>query len=622
MSHSVSLEPFLQVLSQRVEGLQTLGNAATNDDWEHRLYEKLTRPLGSMLPLQQQVFPGDTIAIALGDQVPAVASLVESLLQILLKQGIRPGDIVIVSPGPLPELHLSVPHRMLASTIQSQGAASSSAASASLSDAPLEAAPLESTPLESALPDNAVEGIDSVGVVVHQAANTDQLAMVGVSGAGHPIYLNRWIAEADVVIPIVLMESIQASEGDSLGRETNQTFQDSPTTDTPDKVLAPSNASHFLSEGQHSVRSGYLYPELSSAPTQARLQSDPQGLQEQQDAENLVSPFFLIGVVPAPGNQIGEILVGPRHEIQPLANQCIRQFWSTTAKADYSAIVATIEGNRAMQTLANVYLSLQNASRLVDPHSPIVLVSLLGGDGVAGAAADSVHPPQSAAATDAREMYGSDLSDRELDGDHEETQWTESDQQRSADRDARWMEESLDDDDLTDEEREFAESMLLAGMDTQDIDGLENDSAHEDHHHDGEDDTDEDGGDDDDDSWADRSSRDFLQDETAGGHTQAKRERYDPNGERAAEGQVENRTAGRKTARQWKQAIRMLAEDLRVMQPVYLVSRLSPNATEDLGFGYLGEPDELANLLRRRPSVALLRDAYRWQIRSTENANS
>jgi hypothetical protein len=102
------------------------------------------------------VVPGDRVAIALGRNVPQVASVLRGAIASLVAANVERGDITVVSAEPFAE-----------------------------------------TP-------GLVEALASEGVqtAVHDPNNADGIAMVGLTAKHEPLRLNRVIAEADFVLPI------------------------------------------------------------------------------------------------------------------------------------------------------------------------------------------------------------------------------------------------------------------------------------------------------------------------------------------------------------------------------------------------------------------------------------
>jgi len=256
-----------------------------NAEWRQRLLTAVAAPVGG-LPLRQTVYPGDRVAVVFGRGVSGVEPIALALLDLLREQGVRQEDIVIVGDP-----------------------TAKASAAAVLAGSPIQ-------------------------WVEHLASDSGSVALVGVSRDDHPIYVNRHLAEADVVIPVVR--------------------------------LCPDVAETLA---------GSIYPWLSTVETQDRLSGfDRQQQDESIEAEKLVCPFMMIGVIPAPGDEVGEMLAGLRESIQALASQRIHQLW-TTQPANFAAVIATVDGGSSQGSWARLQRGLMNAARLADARGPIVLIA-------------------------------------------------------------------------------------------------------------------------------------------------------------------------------------------------------------------------------------------------------
>jgi hypothetical protein len=299
-------ENWMQAINDR-DGVSLIG-AAENDrrrgtlveaSWRSKLTNALQNPLDAA-SLADMVYPGDCVAISVGPDVPGSEALVETLVELLVTQGVRHADITILGGTNL--FAAAEPHL---------------------------AAPVENQGLEN-----------QVRLVAHRADDQEALAMVGVSRHNFPIYLNKHLVEADVVIPLVLMNR---DEGLSLA--------------------------------------GSIYPTWSSVETQERLRGhQAEQIEEAKEAENLVCPFLMIGVIPSPGGAQGEVVAGLRQAVQHQAKQRLKALW-TTAPAAHAAVLATLEAHYDLGLWDRLRHALHNALALAADQAPIVL---LLAPGVAG----------------------------------------------------------------------------------------------------------------------------------------------------------------------------------------------------------------------------------------------
>jgi hypothetical protein len=297
LENSVQTEAWMPVVLGHpgVQRIGAQGKAAVDDrvsatSWADQLLIAVQTPIEGV-SLQQSVYPGDTVAICVGPGVPGAASLVTALIDWLLDHGLEANDIVVVDQPAV--------------------------------------APL----VDLAERGNQEGPARSIMQLRHQADDPQTLALVGVSRGDQPIYINSQVAEADVVIPLVVME-----------RDAAQTL------------------------------AGSIYPGLSSVETQDRLRGhDAELNQESLDAENLVCPFLMIGVIPAPGGERGEVVVGGRRAIQAYAEGRLDDLWTTSA-ADHSAVIATLEGSHDQGLWERLRRGLENAVRVAGPTAPIIVV--------------------------------------------------------------------------------------------------------------------------------------------------------------------------------------------------------------------------------------------------------
>ncbi|MBL8891452.1 MAG: DUF2088 domain-containing protein [Planctomycetaceae bacterium] len=288
--------------SESVSAAQSI-DVSSAVDWSAKLAAALQAPLDAA-PLADAVYPDDTVAISVGPDVPGSQALVEALVDQLTAHGVRPQDIRILNAD--------------GSRMRSGQAASTTDSSSSTST-------------------------DRPRQILHHADDQESLSMVGVSRHNHAIYLNRYLVEADVVIPIVLMNR--------------------------DEAL---------------TLSGSIYPMWSSAETQERLRGHHvEQSEEAKEAESLVCPFLMIGVVPAPGGETGEVIAGVRGALQHYAKHRLKSLW-TAAPASHKAVLATLEAHYDLGLWDRLRRALQNALALSAEQAPILL---LLGPGVVGSGA-------------------------------------------------------------------------------------------------------------------------------------------------------------------------------------------------------------------------------------------
>jgi hypothetical protein len=301
LTNESNFENWLDAINHR-DGVSIVGAASGEQSggvqsdaaWRQKLIAALRAPMDTA-PIESLVYPGDSVTISVGPNVPGSAALVETLIELLVAQGVRPADIKILGGTGFK--------------------VSSEVGDVALSE-------------------------NQVGWIEHQPDNQEALAMVGVSRHNFPIHLNKYLVEADVVIPIVLMNR--------------------------DEAL---------------TLSGSIYPAWSSAETQERLRGNQaEQCEEAKEAENLVCPFLMIGVIPAPGGENDDVVAGLRQAVQHHAKQRLKALW-TTAPAAHAAVLATLEAHYDLGLWDRLRRALGNAVALTADQAPIIL---LLAPGVAG----------------------------------------------------------------------------------------------------------------------------------------------------------------------------------------------------------------------------------------------
>lgn len=436
----MSVLEYLTVIDQFAGMTRIAGEITPRSDWSDHLVQQLKAGGEGWLPLNQQVFPGDRVTIAISSLVPRGSEIADTILAELSESGIDTSSVTVVT---------------------------------------------NLDPAQHAIPE---------AWTTHDPNDLSDSSMVGVSRGGEAIYLNQAIADADVVIPVVL-----AGRGKS-----------------PD---------------------GYLYPAFSTLETQVRLEHQHEAIVgEAMEAEQMVSPFFVVGVVSAPGDTVGDILVAARPDIELLADRTLAGFWST-GSVQRDAVVATLGPVSRRATIEHLWEALKVASQLVTDHGPIVLVGSVE--------LESEHDAHVEDLEEEIAEHEHELQDQQQDDmeDEDEEEWDEDE------ADYRHAVELGDS--IRHQDRETAEAGLQVDTESP---------------------------------------------ETSEG---------------ARDAPIETDSLDKPSPRE---CLTQLLDELRTRQPVFLVSQLNADQTEELGFGYLGGADDLQRLLGRHQNVGLIDEAHRWRI--------
>jgi nickel-dependent lactate racemase len=273
------------------------------EDVEQAVGRALAEPL-EFPPLAQAVLPGDKVVLALDSCVPQAGRIVAETVQSLVRAGVDPRDIVLL--------------RARADVD---------------SNAP--------DPL-SALPE-ALRCV--VGSRVHDPANRDALCYLAAAADARPIYVNRAIHDAEVVISIGVLR------------------------------LAGSL-------GYYGVNSA-LFPAFSDAQsferyhsTQAAEEARRNRLWRQADEVGwLLGLQFTIQVVPGAGGEILHVVAGDLDAVSREGGRLCEAAWSFSVRERASLVLAAIAGDAPEQTWENVARALAAAEHVLDDDGAIVVCS-------------------------------------------------------------------------------------------------------------------------------------------------------------------------------------------------------------------------------------------------------
>ncbi len=229
-------------------------------------------------PIRRAIIPGDTIAIAVGRGIPSTAHVVNELIAAVADIGVIPQDDIVV-----------------------------------------------------VLPDDtsiSTSAFGEVKTVIHDAQNRSGLAYLKASPAAEPIYINRCLFDADVVIPIISGDGATQSD-------VCPSFCDKQTID------------RFNTLSQPEVR-----PFMD-------------------DVCDWLGVFWTIAVVAGPSQSIQHIFVGDRRKVARLASEAGKRIWNVSVEPA-ELIIATLESSDD-QTWESALRSIVAADRACVDDGAIVL---------------------------------------------------------------------------------------------------------------------------------------------------------------------------------------------------------------------------------------------------------
>lgn len=300
----------------QLPNLETLASC-TNDvpavvDLPAAISGALQSPLG--LPsLDQVMVPGDIVALAIDPSLPSLGTVVGLVSKWLCERGAAPSNLRVV--------------------IASSAKVLADEATAGL------------------LRVFAASGFDPADVRVesHDADDLQANAYVAANEASDPIYMNRTLVDADVVIPIVCARHSQAF--DYLGAYS-------------------------------------LFPLLSNRETQGMF-FQLSKLEEQQGHQQLTAwadqaawwlgLLAMIQVIPAAEDRVAGVVAGLIESVEEASQELLERLWHTTLEPA-ELVVALLDSPNQQQNWREVMRGLRTATRFTKPGGSIVVCTQLRGE--------------------------------------------------------------------------------------------------------------------------------------------------------------------------------------------------------------------------------------------------
>ncbi|HVU88008.1 MAG TPA: lactate racemase domain-containing protein [Pirellulales bacterium] len=263
--------------------------------------QALADPIG-FPPLAQAVVPGDRVVLALDHDVPRGREIVSALFDCLVERGVQPADIHLLTTG-----------------------------------ADLSARNI----LPAAYRDQAT-------VSTHDPDARDGLSYLAVGADDEPIYLNRLLCDADVVVPIGCLRCEPAIDYHGMFGGLFPTFSG---RQTQDKLFARGIA--------HAARD------------EARCR------EKIQEVGWLLGVQFTVQVVPGPGGEVLQVLAGMPGDVFRQGQSACQRAWSCAVPRTAQLVIAAIDGPPSEQTWDNVARALATAQRVVAAGGAIALCTSL-----------------------------------------------------------------------------------------------------------------------------------------------------------------------------------------------------------------------------------------------------
>lgn len=273
------------------------------DDYREAIDASLSAPL-DFPPLDQALVPGDQLAFAVDPACPSLVEVVSATAAWFNQRGVAAANMRVVLGGDGQWLT----EELAAAIAQRSGLA--------------------------------------IDIVQHNCDDAEQLAYVAANEASDPIYLNRLLVDADVVIPITA-------------------------------ARAQGSIDYFGAFG--------TFPLFTDRATRARFYSLPSLLDAEQHAQLTawadqaawwVGVLVGIEVIPLERDQASGILSGQLAPLEAAAQQALTEQWSAPV-ADSPLVVATLDAAPQAQSWLGVARALAAAEKKVAAGGAIVLATQL-----------------------------------------------------------------------------------------------------------------------------------------------------------------------------------------------------------------------------------------------------
>ena len=268
--------------------------------------EALRGPIG-FPSLVEATIPGDRVAIAVGNGIPRVASIVAAIVETLANGRVEPADIAVVLPS------------------ETEGRP------ATISD-----------DITRLLPKQVGKAISFER---HNTSDRNRLAYLAASSDAKPIFFNRTICEADMVIPV--------------------------------GCLRPTGSLSYIDDAMG------LFPTFADDETIQHFSSPASWLSAKQrkdhherarEAAWLLGVTFTVQVLPGAGDDLLAILAGASEAVFAAGRTEMQAAWACDIPSRVSLVIAAIEGGPEQQTWENFAAALAACKNVVDDDEGAIMI--------------------------------------------------------------------------------------------------------------------------------------------------------------------------------------------------------------------------------------------------------
>jgi len=288
----------------------------------------LAQPL-DFPPLAQAAVPGDRVVLALEAGVPQAPVVIAEVFNALSCRGVDAGEMTILRTQADERAAVPDPRELLPAADRGR-----------------------------------------VSLEVHDPKARDRLGYLAAGGDHEPVYLNRLLCEADLVVPIGCLRCDGALGYYGMHGGIFPAFSDGASIDRV--VAAHDDAKH---RSRDSVRERQRIAEVGW----------------------LLGVQLTVQVVPGSGDDVLEVLAGQPEAVFDRGQQLCQAAWKFQAPRRADLVVATITGGAAQQSWDNVARAVAAANNVVREGGAIVVCTeLTDAPGPALARLASARDPQAA----------------------------------------------------------------------------------------------------------------------------------------------------------------------------------------------------------------------------------
>ena len=290
-------------------------------------------------PREQPTLAGDALVAAVR------AQLDEPLNYASLSQATIPGDRIVLAIEP------AIPQQLAVAVVDGalralREAGAEEGCVTILTSSPLANGEMHAEQLKAELADL---GHAHCHVQTHNPDNEKQGAFLGVTQAGRALRLNRYLCDADFVLPIGITRAQHRTSG------------------------APTSF-------------GGLYPafsdreaidRFSAATAEHGTSASDEGWRELEECGCLLGVGMTLQVVPSRGGQVAAVLAGQPQSVAQQAASKYCQTWGCETELRGDLVIATLTGDASQQTWQNLGRAVAAAEAVLAPGGAIAICSEL-----------------------------------------------------------------------------------------------------------------------------------------------------------------------------------------------------------------------------------------------------